>query len=93
MVNTDPVIKLSEFLSAGGVSAVIAILLVGIMGLIWERIRLIKKNDRTTSLMLENKERELESIKGIIDRYHQGNLDLSKTLSEIRVVLETIQRK
>lgn len=93
MVNTDPIIKLSNFLSGAGIEAIVALFLIIIGGLVWERIRLIKKNNENQQVILENKDKELDSVKKIIDRYHEGNLNLSRTLSEIKIVLESIQRK
>lgn len=92
MIDPDPVIKFSEFLSAGGLGATFSMFLVIIVGLLWDRVRIIKKNDANQVTMLEQKEKELESIKQIIDKYHEGNLNLSRTLSEIKIVLESIQR-
>ena len=33
----------------------------------------------------------IKSITEIVDRYHQGNLDLVQALNEIKIVLTTIQ--
>ena len=83
----------SEFLSNGGISSVIALLLVIIIALAFDRLRLVKKNDENQETLLDNKEKELQSVKAIIEKYHEGNLNLAKTLSEIKIVLEHIQRK
>lgn len=91
-MDPGPVIQFSEFLSAGSVGGVFAMFSVIIIGLVWDRIRIVKKNDQNQITLLENKEKELESIKQIIDKYHEGNLNLSRTLSEIKIVLENIQR-
>ena len=93
MVNADPIIKLSDYISGGGIGAIVALFLVIVMGLIWERWRLLKMNAEYNKTILDLKNQEVESIKKIIDRYHEGNLNLSRTLSEIRVVLETMRRK
>ena len=37
------------------------------------------------------KDKETKSIKEIIDKYYQGNLDLVNALNEIKMVLITIQ--
>ena len=93
MPEAEHLVFLSDFLSNGSISAVFAMLLIFIVGLGIDRMRLIRKNDKDQETLLDNKEKELESVKAIIEKYHEGNLNLSKTLSEIKIVLENIQRK
>ena len=90
MVDTDSVIHTANFLSSGSISAVIGILLVIIIGLLWERIRLLKRLDNITEKIMEFKKEELESVKNLIEMYHEGNISLVKTLTEIKSVLSTI---
>ena len=91
--DTVTLTQFSDFLSSGNISAVLALLLIIIIALAWDRIRLVKRNDHNQDAILENKEKELDSIKAIIEKYHEGNLNLSRTLGEIKIVLENIQRK
>jgi uncharacterized protein YbgA (DUF1722 family) len=59
--------------------------------LVWDRVRLSKDLMDTTQKVYDAKDSENESIKEIVDRYHQGNLDLVQALNEIKIVLVTIQ--
>ncbi len=89
----DPhsILETAHFLSSGSISAVIGILIFIIIGLIWERIRLVKKLDKVTEKVIQAKMDEIESIRKIVDLYHQGNLNLVQTLAEIKGVLTHIQ--
>lgn len=90
----DPnIVETANFLSSGSISAVIGILISIIAGLIWERIRLIKKLEHTTDKIIQAKMDEIESIREIIDLYHKGNLNLVQTLAEIKGVLTNIQNR
>jgi hypothetical protein len=89
----DPhsILETAHFLSSGSISAVVGILIFIIIGLIWERIRLVKKLDKVTEKVIQAKMDEIESIRKIVDLYHQGNLNLVQTLAEIKGVLTHIQ--
>lgn len=89
----DPhsIVETAHFLSSGSISAVIGILIFIIVGLIWERIRLVKKLDKVTEKVIQAKMDEIDSIREIVDLYHKGNLNLVQTLAEIKGVLTNIQ--
>lgn len=93
MFDANSLLNISDYLSKGGASGLILLLLLILVVLIFERNRLLKKSDNTQRVVLENKEKELASVKEIIEKYHEGNMNLSRTLAEIRIVLEAIQRK
>lgn len=80
-----------HFLGQGGAAAVIAILAAVVAVLIWERKQFHKAINDTTQRVYDAKDSETRSIKEIVDRYHQGNLDLVQALNEIKIVLVTIQ--
>lgn len=90
MVDPQTIETAAHFLSNGSIAAVLALLLGIIIGLVWERLRLIKKNDELTAAFFDSKKEELESVRRIIDMYHQGNLNLIQTLAEIKGVLANI---
>lgn len=87
----DTVISFSTFLSDGGAAAIFGLLLFGIGGLVLERNRLIKRSQDIENKIIESKNKEIETVRQIIDKYHEGNLNLSTTLSEIKLVLQSIQ--
>ena len=90
-MDPDSIRETAHFLSSGGIAAVISVLLTIISALIWERVRLLKKIDDLTEKIIQSKKHEMESIRQIIDLYHQGNLNLVQTLAEIKGVLANIQ--
>lgn len=90
-MDPDSIRETAHFLSSGGIAAVISVLLAIISALIWERVRLLKKIDDLTEKIIQSKKDEMESIRQIIDLYHQGNLNLVQTLAEIKGVLANIQ--
>lgn len=90
-MDAHSILETAHFLSSGSISAVIGILIFIIIGLIWERIRLVKKLDKVTEKVIQAKMDEIESIRKIVDLYHQGNLNLVQTLAEIKGVLTHIQ--
>ncbi|NCB21180.1 MAG: hypothetical protein EOM88_04700 [Clostridia bacterium] len=90
-MDPDSIRETAHFLSNGSIAAVISVLLTIIIGLIWERIRLLTRIDELTEKIIQSKKDEMESIRQIIDLYHQGNLNLVQTLAEIKGVLANIQ--
>lgn len=90
-MDPEAIMHTAEFLSTGGVSTVIALLIIVIIILLWERNRILKKIEETNKQLYQSKKDEIESIKGIIDLYHQGNINLIQTLAEIKGVLANIQ--
>jgi len=79
-----------QFLSQGSVSAVIALLSMAVAFLVWERRSLTKQLTNSQQQILNAKDKETETVKQIIEKYHQGNLDLIQALNEIKIVLTTI---
>lgn len=87
-----------EFIAAGGSGAIISILM-GVIGLlIYDRRSITKSLTETNNKLAETtlkvyaaKDSETQSIKEIVNRYYQGNLDLVQALNEIKIVLITIQ--
>ena len=80
-----------QYITSGGVGATIALLFAIIVVLIWDRNNISKTLDSTIQRVYDAKDSEAKSISEIVDRYHQGNLDLIQTLNEIKIVLTTIQ--
>lgn len=80
-----------QLITQGGSAAVISILLTIVFVLIWDRKTLVKELNDTTQKVYDAKDSETKSIKEIVERYHQGNLDLIQALNEIKIVLVTIQ--
>lgn len=78
-------------ISQGGSAAVIALLLAVVVVLIWDRKHLTRELLKTTQMVYSAKDSETKSIKEIVNRYHKGNLDLVQALTEIKVVLTSIQ--
>ena len=91
MTDISTIEEIANFLAQGGSVAVIAILtgIIAWMGL--DRRSLVKSITETTEKVYAAKDRELESIKEIVDRYHKGQVDLVHALNEIKSVLVTIQ--
>lgn len=83
--------SLVNFLMHGGSSAVISMLLIVLALLVWDRRQLVKVIAETTQRVYDAKDRETNSIKEIVDRYHRGSVDLVQALNEIKLVLVAIQ--
>ena len=82
---------LLQYLTSGGSGAVIALLFGVIVVLIFDRRNISKSLDTTIQKVYDAKDSETKSINEIVNRYHQGNLDLIQALNEIKIVLTTIQ--
>lgn len=82
-----------SFLFQEGPAPVIALMFAIIVALIYERISMLKTLNSTTQKIIETKEQEAAHIREILDRYHQGNLNLVEALNEIKIVLITLQRR
>lgn len=85
------IIESANFLSGGGIAAVIFLLLLIILGLAIDRFRLLKRIDKMTDDYLQSKSDENETIQKIINTYHEGNISLVQSLVEIKSVLISIQ--
>ena len=80
-----------QYLTSGGDRAVITLLFGVIIVLIMDRRNISKTLDSTIQRVYDAKDSETKSIADIVNRYHQGNLDLVQALNEIKIVLTTIQ--
>ena len=80
-------------ITQGGYVAVVTLLFAAIVVLIWDRMSLIRDIQMTIQKVYDAKDSETRSIKEIVDKYHQGNLDLVEALNEIKLVLVSIQSK
>lgn len=74
--------NLLKALLAGGQSAVIALLILIIVGLLVDRFRLVKDVSRKD-----------EKIEKIVDDYYKGNLTLTEALNSLKTVLYEIRLK
>lgn len=80
------------YLTQGGPTAVLVIMFAIIAVLVWDRKALVKELADTTQKVFDSKDHENVSIREILERYHQGNLDLVQALNEIKIVLATMQQ-
>lgn len=74
--------KLLVALISGGPQAIIAVLVIAIIGLIFERRRLLKE--------IEKKDDKIDKI---IDDYYKGNMTISEAFSSLKMVLFEIKSK
>ena len=82
---------LIPFLTEGGTAAVIAILVLVVGFLIYDRVQLLKRLSESLKQTLDAKEAEKQVILDIVEKYHQGNLTMVQAINEIKVVLAAIQ--
>lgn len=71
-----------DYIVSGGFKGIIALLLIFIGLLLWDRKHL-----------QENLEKKEEKIEEILDNYYRGNLTLSEALSGLKVLLAEIKSK
>lgn len=71
-----------DYIVSGGFKGIIALLLIFIGLLLWDRKHL-----------QENLEKKEEKIEEILDNYYKGNLTLSEALSGLKVLLAEIKSK
>lgn len=81
-----------QFIMQGGQTSTIAIMFIAIVGLIYDRVKMIKTMNDMTEKLSTIKDKERETVNAIIERYHQGNLNLIGALNEIKIVLLTLQQ-
>lgn len=81
-----------DLVVSGAPNALNAVLMGAVLYLLYEK-REVRKIVEEQNATINNLHSEyVESITKMIDRYHQGNLDLITMLKEIRVVLSTMQK-
>lgn len=83
--------SLIPMITDGGPAAVIAVLLLCVGLLIWDRIQLLKRLAESLQQTMDAKEAEKQVILEIIEKYHKGNLTMVQAINEIKVVLAAIQ--
>jgi hypothetical protein len=74
----------------GGTPAIFGLMCGAIGFLVWDRTKLLKDLDETTERVYEAKDSEMRTIKEIINKYHEGSVDMIQALNEIKIVLNTI---
>lgn len=81
-----------DLVVSGAPNALNAVLMGAVLYLLYEK-REVRKIVEEQNATINNLHSEyVDSITKMIDRYHQGNLDLITMLKEIRVVLSTMQK-
>lgn len=86
------VTELWTLVVTGAPNALNAVLLGAILYLLWEKREVRKIMNEQNETIKELHTDYVNSITKMIERYHQGNLDLITMLKEIRVVLSTMQK-
>lgn len=71
-----------DYIVSGGFKGIIALLLIIIGCLLWDRKHL-----------QENLEKKEEKIEEILDNYYKGNMTLSEALSGLKILLAEIKSK
>lgn len=87
------ILSIVSKITAGGPEAIVAILVVFIAYLVYERIYLIKQLKEVNTSSMQAKEEEKKVILSIVDRYHGGNLAMVQALNEIKIVLASLQER
>lgn len=84
--------KIFELIASGSGQALNAFLFGAVVYLLWERRETQKMMESTNQRMSESREQYLQSIERILDKYHEGNLEMVQALHEIQVVLSAMQK-
>ncbi len=87
-----------EYITQGGSAAVIVILVALNVLLLWE-IKAVRAHAHSINEKLDNandkvvlaKEKEIDSIKEIVEKYQNGTLTTIQALNEIKIVLVSIK--
>lgn len=80
-------------LADGGSVAVIAILIVIVAWLMYDRIQILKELSKSLQQTLDAKEAEKKVILEIVEKYHLGNMSMAQAINEIKLVLTAIQSR
>ena len=84
--------SLLELIATGTSGAIIALLLCAVGYLIWERQKMLTLIEQYKISLDENHRHYSDSIERILDRYHNGNIELVQALNEIKIVLATVNK-
>lgn len=85
--------EILAYIIDGGAGAIIALLFGVIIALVYDRHVITKSLRDTTQKLLERHADESDNILEIIEKYHQGNLNLVQALNEIKIVLVALQNR
>lgn len=84
--------SLLELIATGTSGAIIALLLCAVGYLVWERQKMLTLIEQYKISLDENHRHYSDSIERILDRYHNGNIELVQALNEIKIVLATVNK-
>ncbi len=91
------IIQFIKAILTGGPIAIIAILMVLIGYLVWEKRAIQKSNKEALEKMAqtfsEKINEERKDLIDIIDRYQEGHINLLQAINEIKVLIATISGK
>ena len=76
----------------GSPHALDAVLIGAIAYLFYEKQKVEKQLEESFTKVENSKDQYIQSIERIIEKYHQGNIELVQALNEIKIVLATMQK-
>ena len=77
---------------SGSPAALNGLLFAIVIYLLWERQKMTNLIIHYQHKLDDSRNHYQESIEKILDRYHQGTLEMVQALNEIKVVLATMQK-
>ena len=77
---------------SGAPEALTGILFALIIYLVWERQKMTAVIKQYQQKIDESRDHYTESIEQILERYHNGNIELIQALNEIKIVLAMMQK-
>lgn len=84
--------EIADYLAGGGCAAVICILVVVIALLLLDRKTLVNALMTSNTLVINSKDKEIQSMREINDKYHGDTLLTINALNELKIVLSTLSR-
>lgn len=84
--------QIMALIASGSSEALNALMFGAIVYLLWERNKLQDQIQEARDKADSTKDEYVKAIERVLDKYHDGNIEIVQALHEIQIVLATMQK-
>lgn len=84
--------QIMALIASGSSEALNAFMFGVIVYLLWDRNKLSEQMKEAQDKVDATKDEYVKAIERVLDKYHDGNIEIVQALHEIQIVLATMQR-
>ena len=84
--------QIMALIASGSSEALNALMFGAILYLLWDRNKLSEQVQEARDKADSTKDEYVKAIERVLDKYHDGNIEIVQALYEIQIVLATMQK-